>query len=93
MSYEFQSVLHNPSFAAHLACAGEWLSAGGMYGQSEILDALKENSDAELARECNEGWGMDNPAAGSAADWFDIGELEAAFAVIRENPAEEFGWE
>lgn len=61
-SNEFQSALY-PTQARMLdAIAEQWITATGANATSDVLRSLSVMSDAELAAEAIEGWGLDQPA-------------------------------
>jgi hypothetical protein len=96
--YVFQSGIYPTRTTAHEAVAAEWLSAGGKNDREDVLAILSEHTDAELASECDEGWGMSLPEEGSdyegaPAPWFELEQLIEAFARLRRDPAAWFGWE
>ena len=94
MSIQFQGALYRNASEAHDACAAAWLSADGMNGKREIQETLAEQTDEELAAECEEAWGMAIPYDDDENDeWYDREYLAAAFAEIRADPAAAFGWE
>lgn len=96
MSNKFQSTLFPSQRDMLDAIAAEWLTAGGANSNEDIRGFFLEYSDAEMAAEAIESWGLDQ-----AAD-FDDGEshmkredytaedLAQAFARMRANPKEHF---
>lgn len=100
MSYEFQSTLF-PSLDSMLnAIAGEWISAGGNNSNEDIRRFFDEATDAELAAEAIEGWGLDRVAdfdeeeSHKARHDYTAEDLAEAFARIRANPEEHLsGWD
>jgi hypothetical protein len=65
MTYEFQNTIYRTSTDLLDAIAYEWLTAGGLNGPDVIKELQADKTDAELARECIKGWGLDEPFDGS----------------------------
>jgi len=99
-NYEFQTGLYNSPSQMCAAIAMEWLSAGGLNSQSDIENFLSEMTDEQLSDECIAAWGLDQPETilgiedGSwmSARDTERSDLVRAFADVRGNAAEVFGW-
>jgi len=61
LTYEFQNTIYRTSADLLDAIAYEWLTAGGLNGPDVIKELQANQTDAELARECVKGWGLDEP--------------------------------
>jgi hypothetical protein len=90
-SFAFQSMLYRTHREMLDAIAHEWLTAGGL-NTPEIVAAITD-SDAALAAECVEGWGLgqapdaygrDETLPSHMAEYgYDAADLAAAFGRIR----------
>ena len=59
--YEFQSSLYRDAREVADAIAGEWITAGGINSREDQARFLADMTDAELAAEAIEGWGLAEP--------------------------------
>jgi hypothetical protein len=78
--YVFQSTLYDTAWDANLAVAAEFMTAGGLNSIDDMISGFEGSTDSELARYCADVWEMDG------AEWFEIEELEEAFAHYRADP-------
>ena len=96
--YEFQGGAFRNASEMLDAIAGEWLSAGGLNSEETQAEFLRSQTDAALASECVEGWGLDQPGqtlddmeppAASHMDFngYTAGDLASAFARLRQSMA------
>lgn len=93
MTYEFGSSLYRNPREMCDAVAEQWLSAGGANDLADMLQFLNQMTDAQLADECIEGWGLNQPVDSDdpesptwlAARDTDRDDLITAFQVLRDN--------
>ena len=99
MSYEFGSILYRTPREMCDGIAEQWLSAGGTNKLPDMQEALDRLTDEQLADECIEGWGLDEPV--DQGDDFpnptcmqtreaERDDLVTAFQVLRDNLEERF---
>lgn len=60
-NYEFGSSLYRNANEMVEAIVEQWLSANGKNDLLDQLEALRNLSDEQLADECIEGWGLEQP--------------------------------
>ena len=87
---EFQSTLHPSTRHMLASIAEEWITAGGSWDEQTVAKTLHDFTDAELAAECVEGWGldqddddMDSPQSHMGFNDYSHGDLTEAFSDMR----------
>lgn len=85
---EFASSLYRTTTEMLDAIAEDWLSAGGANNEEAQRDFLAVASDAELASDAIDGWGLDRSEDGPTHMEFNeytASDLAAAFGRLRER--------
>lgn len=83
--YLFGGSLHRSSNAMHMACATDWLSAGGLNNRAQMLGFLSTMTDAELVEECWSGWNLGEREPDSNEAPFSKETLAWCFSEIRKD--------
>lgn len=87
---EFQNCIFRSQREMLDTIAEEWLSAGGSNSEETQRAVLADMSDAELAAEAIEGWGLNFPGDFGGQSHMEFNEyaaddLAAAFERLRER--------
>ena len=88
--YYFAGSLYRCSNDMHMACAEEWLSAGGKNDRQTMLEFLSKMTDAELTEDCWSGWNLGEHDPESNKAEFSKETLQECFADIRKDFDEHF---
>jgi hypothetical protein len=91
MKYEFGSCSYRNSQEMHVACAGEWLTAGGLNSQEYVLEALRDCSAEDMARELFEGWSSLLDVVDEDGDQvWSVEKMTDIFQDMKNNPEKHF---